>query len=126
MFVEYPENLGIRIFTEPESDYNASVSTFALYSRLELINLGTPDLVAEIAGKLSLVDYKPETAAKRTVVQTAAYMVMLLANQVKVRDRYELRLHSDGTYRLRQHQDDDDLKRWAAMASGYHAHTHYL
>jgi hypothetical protein len=87
---------------------------------------GTPDLVAEVKNRLAIIDYKPENRNKRTPVQTAAYMAMLLWNKVRVLDRYELRLHDDGTYRLRQHTDDDDLKRWAAMASGYHAHTHYL
>ena len=86
---------------------------------------GTPDLVAEIAGMLSVVDYKPETKAKRTRAQLAAYAVMLNHNRIYVQDRYELRLHDDGSYRLNQHKEQADLRRWQAMAYGYAAATHF-
>lgn len=86
---------------------------------------GTPDLVAEIAGRLSVCDYKPEARAKRTRAQTAAYAVMLQHNKFMVLDRYELRLYADGSYRLNQHKDNLDLRRWTAMAYGYHAAAHF-
>jgi hypothetical protein len=85
---------------------------------------GTPDLVAEISSRLSVVDFKPASKSKRTQAQTAAYKTMLNRNGVPVLDRYELRL-SDGTYRLEKHTDDGDLIRWPALVAGYHAAKFY-
>ena len=86
---------------------------------------GTPDLVAEIAGRLAVADYKPGSKNMRTRSQTAAYKVMLNRNQVPVLDRFELRLYADGKYRLEKHTDEGDLRRWPALVAGYMAATHY-
>lgn len=86
---------------------------------------GKPDFVGEIAGRLSICDWKPEHSAKRTRAQTAAYKHMLNANSIPVLDRFELRLHADGKYRLDKHRDDGDLTRWPALVAGFFAATHY-
>jgi hypothetical protein len=86
---------------------------------------GKPDLLAKIAGRLSVIDYKPATKNKRTIAQTAAYCVMLRRNWVNVLDRYALRLYDDGKYRLDAHKDDGDLRRWPALVAGYMAATFY-
>ena len=85
---------------------------------------GTPDLVAEIGGRLAVVDYKPPTKNKRTLVQTAAYSLMLRANRFPILDRYELRL-GNGIYRLDKHRDADDEKRWPVMVAAFRAASHY-
>ena len=89
-----------------------------------LIVCGKPDLVAEIASKLSIVDYKPETKNKRTPVQTAAYALMLRHNNIQILDRYELRL-LDGDYRLDRHRSTDDEKRWPVLVAAFHAANYY-
>ena len=85
---------------------------------------GKPDLVAEISGRLSVIDFKPATRNKRTALQTAAYKLMLNRNGVPVLDRFELRL-LDGQYRLEKHDDGHDMARWALIVFGYRAHLFY-
>jgi hypothetical protein len=85
---------------------------------------GTPDLVAEIAGRLAVIDYKPENKNKRTQMQTAAYALMLRRNNVPVVDRYELRL-GDGYYRLDKHRNADDEKRWPILVAAFRAAEYY-
>lgn len=85
---------------------------------------GTPDLVCEIEGILSVVDFKPEAKNARTPLQTAAYKRMLRANRIPVINRFELRL-SEGFYRLEPHRNTDDEKRWPIMAAAFHAASHY-
>lgn len=79
---------------------------------------GTPDVVFKLAGRLSVVDYKPKAKNKRTRLQTALYYLMLRANGVMVEDRYELRCY-DGIYRLEKHTDAGDIRRAEIMVAAY-------
>lgn len=81
---------------------------------------GTPDVLFKMFGRLCVVDYKPKTKIKRTMVQTALYFSMLRANKIPVQDRYELRCY-DGLYRLEKHDDIQDIRRAEMMVAGYHA-----
>ena len=85
---------------------------------------GTPDWYGEIAGRLSVVDFKPKTRNKRTQVQTAAYQYILKKNNIMILDRYELRL-SPTTFRLEKHKDINDVRRWEAMMYGFFAAEFY-
>ncbi|HBT62586.1 MAG TPA: hypothetical protein DEB40_12665, partial [Elusimicrobia bacterium] len=86
---------------------------------------GTPDLVAEIGGVLSVCDFKPSAANKRTRLQLAAYFLMLQRNNINVVSRYELRLSNKGAYRLEEHKDYSDMKRWASLVAAYNAMSFY-
>ena len=86
---------------------------------------GKPDLVAIISGRLSVVDFKPQTKNKRTQAQLAGYCVMLRRNNIKVLDRFGLRLYDDGKYRLDPYKDEGDLVRWPALVNGFKAANHY-
>lgn len=79
---------------------------------------GTPDLVAEINGRLSVVDFKPWNKNKRTQIQTAFYKHILHTNKIMVMDRYELRIDKN-SYRLEQHKDPEDLRRAVTLLSAY-------
>lgn len=85
---------------------------------------GTPDVVFKINARLALVDYKPKTRNRRTMLQTALYYLMLRANGVMVEDRYELRLY-DGIYRLEKHTDAADMRRAEIMVSAFNAAKFY-
>lgn len=85
---------------------------------------GTPDLVAIIAGRLVVLDYKPPTKSQRTQIQTAAYFHMLRSNGVMVQDRYELRIDDDG-YKLEEHRRIDNVPHWLAMVAGFNAAGNY-
>jgi hypothetical protein len=85
---------------------------------------GTPDLVCKLAGRLSIIDFKPKSKAKRTKVQTALYYSLLRANGIMILDRYELRLY-DGIYRLDRHEDPSDVRRAEIMVAAYHAAQFY-
>ena len=85
---------------------------------------GKPDLVAEISGRLSVLDYKPAAKNKRTALQTAAYKLMLVRNGIQILDRFELRL-LDGQYRLEKHEDGQDMARWPLLVFGFRAATFY-
>ena len=89
---------------------------------------GKPDLIAKIAGRMSVLDFKPPTKSKRTRLQTAAYRIMVNRSDipgVAILDRYELRFHDDGKYRLEKHEDPDDEKRFGLMVQAFRAATHY-
>ena len=130
---------GIEIENDPDERIAAEVASFRKFLDEvkpryisgevayfdEALNVaGRPDLVAEIAGRLAVVDYKPAAKNKRTALQTAAYKRMLNLNGVAVLDRYELRL-LDGSYRLDKHRNPDDEKRWPILAAAFHAVSHY-
>ena len=85
---------------------------------------GKPDLVAKISGRLGVIDFKPPTKNKRTIVQLAAYALMLRRNTIPVMDRFELRL-GDGNYRLEKHEDPGDIKRWECMVPAWKAVQFY-
>ena len=85
---------------------------------------GTPDLIAEVSGRLAVIDYKPPSKNPRTKLQTAAYALMLRSNRFPILDRYELRL-DDGAYRLDKHRDIDDEKRWPMLVAAFRAVSHY-
>lgn len=85
---------------------------------------GTPDSVSKISGQLAVVDYKPKAKNKRTIAQTAFYYLLLNANAIPVRTRYELRLY-DGIYRLENHLDPQDMRRAEILVAAYHASQFY-
>jgi hypothetical protein len=85
---------------------------------------GTPDLIAEISGRLAVIDFKPHSKNKRTRLQTAAYSLMLRSNKFPILDRYELRLLC-GDYRLDKHRNTDDERRWPILVAAFHAASYY-
>ncbi|MFH0915372.1 MAG: hypothetical protein V1912_02865, partial [bacterium] len=85
---------------------------------------GTPDWYGDILGVHSVLDFKPATANKRTPLQLAAYKLNLMANNIPIVNRYELRL-LDGDYRLIPHTDRDNETHWRVMVAAFFAATHY-
>lgn len=111
----------VKFLSEVKPEY---VSGEIPYFHPTLKYCGTPDTVMKIGGRLSVIDYKPKQKNKRTIAQTALYYLLLNANKIPVRDRYELRLY-DGIYRLQKHEDTGDMRRVEIMVAAYQAAQFY-
>lgn len=85
---------------------------------------GTPDLWGTINGRTCVIDAKRGAKSKIHALQTAAYRLLLAVNGVSARDRFALYL-KDGDYRLVEHADTQDEKRWVSIVSAYHAKKFY-
>lgn len=58
-------------------------------------------------------------------LQTASQSMALGSNGFGVLQRFGLYLKDNGNYRLTEHDDFDDLKRWAAIVNAYNAKKFY-
>jgi len=84
--------------------------------------VGTLDRQGPLNGKPAVVDLKTGMPSQLHALQNAAYE-RALAEQVKARSagkRFALYLKNDGTYRLNQHKDPDDFKRFLSCLTLYH------
>ena len=81
---------------------------------------GRPDLWGSINGRTCVIDAKRGSKMKYHALQTAAYRFLLAANGFSARQRYALYL-IDGDYRLIEHTDPQDERRWQAIVSAYNA-----
>ena len=69
-----------------------------------------------------VIDIKSGAKAKYHPLQTSCQKIALRANGFEAQKRAALYLR-DGSYRLIEHDDRDDLPRWVAIAAGFHAMT---
>lgn len=85
---------------------------------------GSPDLWGIIDSRTCVLDCKRGAKMKHHALQTAAYRLLLSDNRFNARQRFCLYLR-DGDYRLIEHTDDQDEKRWRAIVSAYNASQFY-
>lgn len=83
-----------------------------------------PDLWGSIGGRTCVIEAKRRAAQKWHPLQTAAQRFALAVNEFSARQRFGLYL-KDGDYRLIEHTDTKDEKRWMSIVSAYHAKYHY-
>lgn len=76
---------------------------------------GTLDVTGtwKLSDGLILPDYKTGAVADHVALQTAAYAACL----VKPHRRYALKLNQDGTYRLQEFKDPNDIKIFRAIVA---------
>lgn len=84
----------------------------------------TPDVWGGIYPHTYVIDVKRGAKLPWHVLQTAAQKLALGAYGFRAQKRASLYL-KDGDYRLVQHEDEDDLKRWQALVTAYHAKSFY-
>lgn len=92
----------------------------AIHPRLvstELKVAGTPDIIRFIRGRRAVVDWK---TGIDNPLQTCLYLILWnLRNPYQVcSERYGLKLNADGTYKLKKHENPDDVSVCMAILSG--------
>ena len=80
----------------------------------------TPDLWGMFQGQAAIFEAKRGAKESWHVLQTAAQKIALQANGVFIRERYNLYLKNDGTYRLDPHKDQSNEYDWLALAAAWH------
>lgn len=83
-----------------------------------------PDLWGIIDKRTCIVEAKRGAKMKYHALQTAAQRLALAVNGFSARQRFGLYLR-DGDYRLIEHTDPQDERRWVAICSAYHAKKCY-
>lgn len=83
-----------------------------------LLYAGTVDLLANVGGKLTLIDYKTTAAIHDvlTTVQLEAYQRALASDGVKIDQKAILHLKQDGTYLFKVYQAND-LEAWKTFCA---------
>ena len=118
---ECPEEYAgyFKAFKDWFSSYRVNVvKTEQAYYHPHLLYAGTIDLIAEVDGKLMIVDYKTTHTIKDmlTRVQLEAYARMISAQGQGVAGKAILQLRRDGSYTFKNYKNPD-FEAWDVFAS---------
>src|SRR3990167_523411 len=86
----------------------------------------TPDIWGAIGIWTWTIDCKRGAKTKTHALQTAAQKIALSANGFRAQKRGALYLKENGDYRLEEHTDPLDERRWAALVGAYYAKKSYI
>lgn len=101
------------------NDYNPQIiSSERMTYHRTMLYAGTVDLLASVAGKQTLIDYKTTAVIhdSLTTVQLEAYQRALASEGVQVDQKAILQLKQDGTYSFKVYQAND-MEAWKTFCA---------